>query len=77
MTSSHVKISKKLREIPLKTQFESILDACTLSEREKYVIRLHYIEKQDFRFIGDSIGYSESTIKSIHRDALRKIAFAL
>lgn len=43
------------------------------SDEEKELMRLHYIQKKDFRFIGDTLGYSEASIKAKHRKILKKL----
>lgn len=44
-----------------------------ISDEEKELMRLHYIQKKDFRFIGDTLGYSEASIKAKHRKILKKL----
>ena len=73
----HVETRKKLQEIPLVADFEAVLNRCTLSEQEKEILRLHYIEKKDFRFLGDKYGYTERTMKDKHKKILQKISNAL
>lgn len=75
--SDHINTRRKLQEIPLVSDFEQVLDQCTLSDEDKEIIRLHYIQRKDFRWIGDRLGYAERTIKDRHRVALRKISYAL
>lgn len=71
--TEHIRIRKRLKEIPLVTAFEELLAKCTLSEVDKQILRLHYLQEKDFRFIGDSLGFSEATIKMRHRKALKKV----
>ena len=73
----HIETRRKLKSIPLTAAFENILDLCTLSETDKEILRLHYIEDKDFRYIGDTLGFSEKSIKERHREALRKISYAI
>lgn len=75
--SDHVETRRKLQEIPLLSEFENVLSLCTLSEEDKMMLRMHYIQRKDFRYIGDMMGYSEKTIKEWHRNALRKISYVL
>ena len=75
--TEHIRIRKQLKGIPLVVAFEELLSRCTLSEIDKEILRLHYIQEKDFRFIGDSLGFSEATIKSRHRKALKKIGALL
>lgn len=71
--TEHIRTRKKLKGIPLVSGFEELLGQCTLSDTDKEILRLHYIKEKDFRFIGDSLGFSEATIKVRHRKALKKI----
>lgn len=75
--STHIETRRKLQAVPLVSSFEEILASVTLSDEDKEILRRHYIKGQDFRLIGDSMGYAERTIKSRHKAALRKISAAL
>lgn len=75
--TEHIRTRRKLQEVPLLSDFESVLDRCTLSEQEKEIMRMHYIDKQEFSFIGDKLGFAERTIKAKHKKILRKISYAL
>lgn len=75
--SEHIETRRKLREIPLVSDFEHVLSLCTLSEEDKQILRLHYIEGKDFCYIGDTLGYSERTIKAKHKRALQKLSKAI
>ena len=74
---NHIKTRKALRDIPLVSEFNAILENCTLCDEDKEMLRLHYLKGKDFRYIGDVLGYSERTIKERHKEALRKIACVL
>lgn len=52
--------------------FEDLLESCTLTDEDKDLLKLHYLKSKDFRYIGDELGYSESTIKRKHRKILSK-----
>ena len=74
MTTEHVKTRRKLRKIADINEFNQLLGRCVLSDDEKALLKLHYINRKDFRYIGDVLGYAEVTIKTKHRKALRKIS---
>lgn len=74
---NHIKTRKALKDIPLVSEFNAILESCTLCDEDKEVLRLHYLKGKDFRYIGDVLGYSERTIKERHKKAIQKIAFVL
>lgn len=66
-------INNTLKDIPLVETFEALLNKSMISDEEKELMRLHYIQKKDFRFIGDTLGYSEASIKAKHRKILKKL----
>lgn len=69
--TEHCRIKKKLKE-DIKT-YADILNSPYISDKEKELLNLIYIEKQDYRFIGDLLGLSESTIKKRHKNLIKKI----
>lgn len=70
---SHIETRRYLRQISDVAAFNEVINAVILSEQEKQLMQLHYIDKQDFRFIGDKLGLSESSVKRKHREILRTI----
>ena len=54
--------------------FSDMLHCDLLSDSEKDLLRMIYIDKYDYRFIGDKYGLSESTIKKKHNKLLKKIS---
>ena len=71
--SEHIDTRKKVQGIASISSFNELLDQVILSDEEKQILVLHYIKGKDLRFIGDMLGYSESTIKRKHKKALHKI----
>lgn len=72
--TEHVKARNKLKNIYLVETFNQLLDSCILSDIEKEILKLHYLQDKDFRYIGDTLGYSESTIKRKHHKAIKKLS---
>ena len=72
--SKHIETRKKVKEIADISSFHSLIDSATLSDTDKSILVLHYIDQKDFRYIGDMLGFSESTIKRRHKKALIKIS---
>jgi RNA polymerase sigma factor (sigma-70 family) len=72
--TEHVATRRKLKEIPRIATFQQILDESTLTDLEKEIITLHYLEDKDYRYIGDKLGFSETTVKRKHQKALKKIS---
>lgn len=71
--SKHIETRQKLKGIADISSFTSLIDSATLSDTDKSILMLHYIHDKDFRYIGDMLGYSESTIKKKHRKILAKL----
>lgn len=71
--TEHILTRQKLKAIPRVSTFEELLSISTLGEVDKEILRMHYLQEKDFRFIGDSLGFSESTIKAKHKKALKKL----
>ena len=72
--TEHVKTKHQIKEIPDISTFDELLSRALLSPTEKSILRLHYVENKDFRYIGDVLGFSESGIKKKHCHALKIIA---
>ncbi|MBO4543238.1 MAG: hypothetical protein J5725_08680 [Bacteroidales bacterium] len=71
--TEHILTRKKIKDIPSISTFDELLNMSTLSDTDKEILRMHYLHEKDFRFIGDTLGYSEATIKTRHRKALQKL----
>ena len=71
--SDHIETRKKIKGIASASSFASLIESAMLSPTDKQILKLHYLEEKDFRFIGDALGYSESTIKKRHRKILSKL----
>lgn len=71
--SSHLDTRRKLKAIPNVSRFDDLLDQSTLTCEDKEILRLHYLMGKDFRYIGDTLGYAEVTIKKRHAKALSKL----
>ena len=62
-----------LEEIPDIKTFEELIEQLTISEEDKTLMRLHYIENKNFSYIADVLGYSESWVKRKHLRILKKL----
>ena len=71
--SEHIDTRSKIQDISSVKTFEELLENCILTDEDKMLMRLHYLNGKDFRFIGDSLGFSESTIKRRHKKILQKL----
>ena len=74
MASEHIKTRQKIQDIAEISSFNELLDACTLTDDDKELLKLHYLQGKDFRYIGDMLGFAESTVKKRHRKALQKLS---
>lgn len=72
--SDHIKTRNKLKSIPKVSTFMELLDSCTLSDEDKEIIKLHYVQHKNLGYIADTLGYSESAIKKKHKKILCKIS---
>lgn len=75
--TKHIETRKKLMEISLVQDFNALLDCCTISDIDKEILRMHYIQGYTFYEIGGRMGYSDKTLQRRHQKALEKICHAL
>lgn len=71
--TDHIRARRKLQAICGVKEFEQLLEQCVLTDEEKKILRLHYLKGKNLAYIGDSLGYSEGTIKAKHRQCLKKL----
>ena len=71
--TKHMEIKEKVKSIDKKSTFNEILDESMLSEKEKALMRMYYIDKQDFGYIADTLGYSKIGALKMHKRILTKI----
>lgn len=72
--SEHKEIKRKLKSIYSVTTFKELLDRSVLTDEEKDIISRHYLKGQELQFIGDELGYAESTMKAKHKRILKKLS---
>ncbi len=72
--SEHIDTRNKIKDIADISSFTVLLNKSTLSDEDKQLLQLHYVQHKDFRYIGDMLGYSEQTIKRRHKKALIKLS---
>jgi RNA polymerase sigma factor (sigma-70 family) len=71
--TKHIETRRKIKDIASVSSFNELIEAATLTDDDKRILKMHYLSGYDFRMIGDALGYSESTIKRRHKKALTKI----
>lgn len=74
MPTEYIKIKHRVKDIPDIRSFNSLLEASTLSDLDKEILRMHYLQERDFGYIADMLGYNQKTIESRHRKALIKLS---
>ena len=72
--SAHIETRHRLQDIADITCFDELLNRSTLTDEDKEILRLHYLKGKDFRYIGDTLGYAEVTVKKRHVKALSKLS---
>lgn len=75
--SNHIETRNKLKTIPKISTLMDLINSCTLSDEDKEIIKMHYIQGKNLAYIGDILGYSESTIKKKHKRILNKLSKVL
>lgn len=73
MTDERLETRRKLRAVTGVQDFQQILNSCVLTEDEKTLLKLHYLDGKNFALIGDLLGFSESAIKAKHTKCLDKL----
>lgn len=54
--------------------FRELLDSCTLSDEEKQIMEMHYIDKKTYAYIADALGYAEITVAKKHSRIISKLS---
>lgn len=73
MEESHRRAKNKVKSINKRSTFNSILEDSMLSETEKELMKMYYIDQKSLDFIADELGYSKAGILKMHKRALKKI----
>lgn len=69
----HMNIKHKVKGIQRRSLFNEILEDSMLSEKEKKMLTMYYLENKPLNYIADELGYSEAGIKKMHKRSLQKI----
>lgn len=70
----HLKARKKLKDIYRKSDFYNLIEDAMLSDIERQIMIMHYVEKKDFACIADELGFSEIGIIKKHKKILSIIS---
>lgn len=71
--TEHIETRNKVKGIVEIQTFSELLNKCILSDEEREIMKLHYLSGKNFSYIGDLLGYSESSIKKKHKKILKKL----
>ena len=73
MDSKNANTRRKLKHMARVEEFENILSKTMLSDEDKAILRMYYIDEKQMSYIADILGLSEVTVKKKYRKALLKI----
>ena len=71
--STHLEIKHKVKQIKRRSTFNEIIEDCMLSEKEKQMLKMYYIENKTLDYIADELGYSKAGIIKMHKRSLQKL----
>lgn len=71
--TNHIKTKHKIQSIGSKMKFNELMDELILSDTEKQLMQMFYVEKKDMNYIADTLGYSKQGIIKMHRRILKRI----
>ncbi len=71
--TEHMKTKNKIKQIGSKIEFNTLLDNIILSDTERQMMQLYYVERKDFEYIADSLGYTKAGIQKMHKRVLKRI----
>jgi DNA-directed RNA polymerase specialized sigma subunit len=71
--TKHIELKHKVKNINRKTDFNSLLEESMLSEIEKKIMVMYYLENKQMNYIADELGYSEQGIIKMHKRILNKL----
>lgn len=70
--TNHMQTKNKIKKIT-KTAFNEMLDEAMLTDTEKLMLKMYYIEHKDFGYIADTLGYSLTGARKMHQRILKQI----
>ena len=71
--TDHVRMKHKIRRLK-EEEFRALLEASLLTPKEKEIMLKIYVEHKPLGYIADDLGYSESTVRLKHRQAISLLA---
>jgi DNA-directed RNA polymerase specialized sigma subunit len=71
--TEHIKTRNKIKAISKIKTFNDLMDAIIISDEDRKIMELHYLQEKDFNYIADIMGYSEITVKKRHAKIIKRI----
>lgn len=72
--TKHIEIKHKIQSINKRSTFESIVNDSMLSDVEKQMLKMYYVDRKSFDYISDELGYSKAGILKMHKRVLNKLS---
>ena len=73
LMTNHIKTRNKLKQIPTKMEFNSLLESIILNDKEKQLMHMFYVEQKDLDYIADVLGYTKAGVAKMHQRILKRI----
>lgn len=73
MDRNNKKTKDKIKNISDIRDFESLLSRAMITDEQRKILRMIYVEGKPIDVIADEIGLSERTVSNRHSNALKKI----
>jgi len=71
--TKHIELKHKVKSINRKTDFDSLIEESMLSDVEKNMMVMYYVENKTIECIADMLGYSPQGIIKMHKRILNKL----
>lgn len=71
--SKHLEIKHKVKQINRRSTFNEIIEDCMLSDKEKQMLKMYYLENKTLDYIADELGYSKAGVIKMHKRSLQKL----
>lgn len=74
MNRTNKEVKHKIQGIGDIRTFKQLLERLMVTDEDKQILTMIYVEHKTLAYIADIMGYSEATIKNRHKRCLRLIA---
>lgn len=73
MDKENLKVRNKLKSVSTYKTFYQILDGVILSDEERKIVEMFYLENKSFDYIASELGMSRITVARRHKKILSKL----